>query len=230
MPKKFRSENTKAVEARARKAAAADADKAKKKKEAEDAYWTDDNKSQQRKQLRKAEKDQKKADNISKKRERDELYNSEMDTLKSAKAPVSSKSKQPTKVTRAQILENSERAKAEKDVKQAEKDLKQPEKEEPIEENINRILADQVAQGEITEARSVTDAISLLSVETELDRHPERRMKAAYTKFEDENIPRLKKEHPNLRMSQLRQILKKDWQKSLDNPMNQRFVAYNAKK
>ena len=63
----------------------------------------------------------------------------------------------------------------------------------------------------------------------ELDKHPEKRVKAAYTKYEETNLPRLKAENPNMRLSQLKQMLKKDWQKSPENPLNQRYQAYNAK-
>ncbi|KAK2164835.1 hypothetical protein LSH36_58g11026 [Paralvinella palmiformis] len=95
----------------------------------------------------------------------------------------------------------------------------------PLEENINRVVD---AEGE---ARSVDDAISLLSIkEPELDKHPERRMKAAFQEYEEKNLPRLKAENPNLRLSQLKQMLKKDWMKSPENPMNQRHLAYNIKK
>ncbi len=65
--------------------------------------------------------------------------------------------------------------------------------------------------------------------ETELDRHPERRLKAAYNAFEELNLPRLKLENPNLRLSQLKQLLKKDWMKSPENPLNQRTISYNTK-
>lgn len=63
----------------------------------------------------------------------------------------------------------------------------------------------------------------------QLDRHPERRLKAAYTAFEEKHLPRLKAENSNLRLSQLKQMLKKDWLKSPENPLNQRSLAYNAK-
>ncbi len=66
--------------------------------------------------------------------------------------------------------------------------------------------------------------------EAELDRHPERRAKAAFAAYEEVNLPRLKAENPNMRLSQLKQMLKKDWMKSPENPMNQRFAAYNTKK
>ncbi|KAG9486253.1 hypothetical protein GDO78_006586 [Eleutherodactylus coqui] len=65
-------------------------------------------------------------------------------------------------------------------------------------------------------------------VSKELDRHPERRMKAAFTAYEELNLPRLKEENPNMRLSQLKQLLKKEWMKSPENPMNQRHAVYNA--
>ena len=54
-------------------------------------------------------------------------------------------------------------------------------------------------------------------------------MKAAYTAFEAIHLPRIKSENPNLRLSQLKQILKKDWMKSADNPLNQMTGKYNLK-
>lgn len=47
-------------------------------------------------------------------------------------------------------------------------------------------------------------------------------MKAAYKAFEAENLPRIKAENPTLRMSQWKQILIKEWNKSPQNPMNNR--------
>lgn len=52
-------------------------------------------------------------------------------------------------------------------------------------------------------------------------------MKAAYEAFENTNLPRLKQENPTLRMSQLKQLLKKEWMKSPDNPFNKPTKAYN---
>lgn len=37
-------------------------------------------------------------------------------------------------------------------------------------------------------------------------------------------MPRLKVEHPTFRLSQLRQVLKKEWQKSPENPLNQKIL------
>ncbi len=63
----------------------------------------------------------------------------------------------------------------------------------------------------------------------DLDRHPERRMKAAYAAFEEANMARLKMENPNMRLSQLKQQLKKEWTKCPENPLNQRVATYNSK-
>ena len=54
-------------------------------------------------------------------------------------------------------------------------------------------------------------------------------MKAAYAAFEERELPRLKAENPNLRMSQVKQLVRKEWMKSPDNPMNKPHLAYNEK-
>lgn len=54
-----------------------------------------------------------------------------------------------------------------------------------------------------------------------VDRHPERRAKVAYDAFEKQRLPELKAENPNLRLSQLKQMIRKDWMKSPENPLNQ---------
>lgn len=87
--------------------------------------------------------------------------------------------------------------------------------------NPNHELRRRQQEGEV-DARTVDEAIAVLSVSKEaVDKHPEKRMKAAYTAFEERELPRLKAENPNLRLSQVKQLLRKEWMKSPDNPMNQ---------
>lgn len=99
----------------------------------------------------------------------------------------------------------------------------------PLEENINQLVANTLAAEGGIEARNVEEAISVLSVSDKQDSHPERRLKAAYAQFEEERLPVLKAENPNMRLSQIKQLLRKEWLKSPDNPLNQNFVAYNKK-
>ena len=49
-------------------------------------------------------------------------------------------------------------------------------------------------------------------------------MRAAFLEFEEENLERIKLENPGMRLSQLRQILKKEWLKSPKNPMNKALL------
>ncbi|KAJ2859494.1 hypothetical protein FB639_005769, partial [Coemansia asiatica] len=63
-----------------------------------------------------------------------------------------------------------------------------------------------------------------------VDRHPERRAKAAYKAFEDRVFERIKTENPGLRLSQIKSIIWKEWQKSPDNPFNQVLIQHNASK
>lgn len=56
-----------------------------------------------------------------------------------------------------------------------------------------------------------------------VDLHPEKRMKAAYLAYEERRLAEVKADNPNLRLSQLKQIIKKDWNKAPENPLNQRL-------
>ena len=92
----------------------------------------------------------------------------------------------------------------------------------PLHENPNHLLLQRKLEGH-HDASSIDEAIEALTVsdKKKVDIHPEKRLKAAYAAFEDRELPRLKSENPNLRLSQLKQLLKKEWMKSPDNPMNQ---------
>lgn len=87
-----------------------------------------------------------------------------------------------------------------------------------IDQNPNHLLRERMERGEI-DARTVEDAIDVLSVSSKpSDMHPERRLKVAFAAFEEREFPRLKAENPNLRQSQVKQLLRKEWMKSPENP------------
>ncbi|KAF7387044.1 hypothetical protein HZH68_012721 [Vespula germanica] len=206
MPKKFVGENSKAVAARARKAAAKEAENTKKALEAEEKAWQDDDKQVLKKKQKQEELEKKRQQQLEKKAEVKALLEKEMATIKVG-------GKQPTaKITKAEIMAAMEKR------NQAAKSEKKKEEEKPIEENLNRI----VIEGE--SAHGIDEALSILSVkDSEVDRHPEKRMKAAYASFEEKMMPIIKEQNPTLRLSQLKQILKKEWMKSPENPLNQKL-------
>ncbi|PWA28597.1 hypothetical protein CCH79_00013495, partial [Gambusia affinis] len=219
MPKKFQGENSKAATAKARKAEAKAVADARKKKEEEDALWEETDKHVLKKEQRKDDKEKRRLELLERKKENQRLLDEENARIK---GKAQKEAAAAGKVTRAQIqeiLQNDQ---------QQELEIKPKEKshlETPLEENINRVIAEEGSM----EARTIEEAISVLSTGPEdLDRHPERRMKAAFTAFEEANMPRLKIENPNMRLSQLKQQLKKEWGKSPENPLNQRFASYNS--
>ncbi|XP_057302422.1 coiled-coil domain-containing protein 124-like [Hydractinia symbiolongicarpus] len=229
MPKKNSSwgVNTKAAEARERKNQQKVEEQAAKQKAKDDAYWLDENKMEQRKKEKKDREQQKKEELLAKKLDAKKLLEEEEKGLHSS-AP--SKGKVVTKVTLSDIekIKEKERKRREHAAMLREKEKKKI-TENPVveEENPNRKMAELLAEEGAVEARSVNDAISVLSISggdsaVPVDRHPEKRMKAAYSDFEERELPRLKAENPNLRLSQLKQLLRKEWQKSPDNPMNNR--------
>lgn len=86
----------------------------------------------------------------------------------------------------------------------------------PLEENLNRAMAD------VQVATNIDEALQVLrmSSENDDDKHPEKRMKAAYKAYEDAQLPIIKAENPSLKLSQLKQIIFKNWQKASENPFN----------
>jgi len=219
MPKKFQGENSKAATARARKAEAQAVADARRRQEEDDALWQETDKHVLKKEQRKDDKEKKRLELLERKKENQRLLDEE-------NAKIKGKSQKEAgaggKVTRAQIEEVLQNEQQQEQHMLKEKSHL----ETPLEENVNRIIPD---EGTL-DARTIEDAIAALSTgPEEVDRHPERRMKAAFATYEEANMPRLKKENPNMRLSQLKQQLKKEWMKSPENPLNQRFATYNSK-
>jgi hypothetical protein len=82
-------------------------------------------------------------------------------------------------------------------------------------------------------ASGIDDALDALSlthgVKAEVDRHPERRFKAAYAAYEERRLPEIKVEHPGLRQNQMKELIRKEFEKSEENPFNKAgIVAYDA--
>ncbi|CAH7668160.1 hypothetical protein PPACK8108_LOCUS2628 [Phakopsora pachyrhizi] len=63
-----------------------------------------------------------------------------------------------------------------------------------------------------------------------VDAHPERRFKAAFETYKEQELPSVRKEHPGLRLQQYHELLFKKFQKHPNNPYNQVTVSYDATK
>lgn len=218
--------NTKAAEAKERKAEKQRSEKDAKQKAIEDGKWKDDNKVDQKKKERKENDQQKKLETLSRKQETKDLLEQEENSISSSKGSTSGKASSSKKVTLSEIdkIKELERKKQQQRQQQRQNGKKKIEEAPELEtENPNRRMAEMLAAENAVEARCVDDALSVLNIGDDgssVDKHPEKRMKAAYNEFEQRELPIIKQENPNLRLSQLKQILYKQWQKSPDNPMN----------
>ncbi|CAK9293981.1 unnamed protein product [Gordionus sp. m RMFG-2023] len=207
MPKKFKGENSKAAEARQRAEDKKTIEKAKIDKEKEDILWLDDDKLANKKIQRKENLEKKKIETLQKKLENKKAYEEEIILLK-GKSTSEKSINASSKVTQNQLLKQKNEELcifAENSLSRNKLNLVQP---FTLEENINKL--NPINEG----ARNIEQALEVLStLDIELDKHPERRMKAAYNAFEEQNLPRLKEENSNMRLSQLKQMLKKEWMK-----------------
>uniref|UniRef100_A0A0B7JHD0 DUF1014 domain protein n=1 Tax=Bionectria ochroleuca TaxID=29856 RepID=A0A0B7JHD0_BIOOC len=76
------------------------------------------------------------------------------------------------------------------------------------------------------------DALSLTNAsdDSKVDKHPERRFAAAYAKYEERRLQEMKADGSGvgLRLDQRKTRIRKEFEKSPDNPFNQVTAAYNA--
>lgn len=83
-------------------------------------------------------------------------------------------------------------------------------------------------------ASNIDDALELMEAATvrpgtaTVEKHPERRMEAAYKRFEEIEMPLLKQQNPGLKHSQLKERLFRIWKKSPQNPLNQAHISHRA--
>ncbi|CXI22589.1 conserved protein, unknown function [Plasmodium berghei] len=208
--------NSRAIEARMRKKM----EKDRKQKELEekrlDEYWKDDDKKAQAKIQRKIEAENKKQQKLDRKKELRELYGEEEKALKTNKESKATNAK----ITQAQILQRliEEKKKEMKDEKKKTENTNIHEME--LEDNLNHIIRDEM--GNYDECINATGIDNIINSLGNVSFEKTKKVKAAYKKYEEENLPLVKEEYKNLKLSQYKQILWKKFKKSADNPMNQK--------
>lgn len=223
-----KGENSKAVEARDRKASSKKDKTEKESKAKEDAYWVEAGEgSKSKAAAKKAEQDKARIEAAAKKAEAKRLAEEEEAAL--SKAKPKEKVTPAAKVTAYQLQRQREldAKKAEEAAREKALQTKREVTEEGYSalvevENVNKL------QGDV-EARNVDQAIAGLSVvdggSPEVDKHPERRLKAAYAAYLEAELPRMREEKPGLKMRQYQDMVWKSWQKSPQNPLVQAALA-----
>ena len=82
--------------------------------------------------------------------------------------------------------------------------------------------SDAIQAQNIDEALAAAAEMSI-SEEPSKDRHPEKRMKAAYKAYFEAQMPLMKEEFPGLKLSQYKDRIFNQWQKAPENPKNQQL-------
>ncbi|KIW94049.1 uncharacterized protein Z519_05365 [Cladophialophora bantiana CBS 173.52] len=103
--------------------------------------------------------------------------------------------------------------------------------------DLSQLDGDSSGKERALNASGIDNALDVLSLATEsandlkLDRHPERRFPAAYKAYEERRLPEIDQERPGLRRNQKIELIKKEFEKSDENPFNQAGnVRYDASK
>ncbi|KAI5803306.1 DUF1014 domain-containing protein [Peziza echinospora] len=210
MPKKVAVENTKKISGNAKKAASAAAKAEENQKKAaivEDTEWSKGAKSSAKKDA----ENEKKAELARKKAEKEALLKEEMESLKAAK-PSASKDKKKAAAAPAGPKRGIDAALA---------------GSSGFEDDSNKALPALSVSG----IDNALDALDLThGADAGVDRHPERRKRAAYAAFEERRLPEAREENKGLRLGQIKELLRKEFEKSDENPMNQinKNISYNA--
>lgn len=74
------------------------------------------------------------------------------------------------------------------------------------------------------------DALSLTgnNPSEKIDRHPERRFKAAYAAYEARRMPEVEEENKGLRKQQRVDLIRKEFERSPENPFNQASARFDS--
>lgn len=209
MAKKF-ALNGKAEEGRARKADAKEQQKQKLKSEkekAEEVKWTEGVKDETKRQQEEA----KRLEKLMKNQEKKELEQKEAQELakyKSSGNKNKSSEAKPEPLLKSKSF-NWGALSLSSDGGQSSESL------------------EKFSASNLDDALLILESANTSSTSLNVEKHPERRMKAAFSLFEANEMPKLREEYPTLKHSQLLERLHKLWKKSPDNPFNQLHVAHN---
>ncbi|XP_050508324.1 coiled-coil domain-containing protein 124-like [Diabrotica virgifera virgifera] len=207
MPKKFVGENTKAIASRERKKIQKESKLKENEERINEELWKNTDKQSEKKQAKIEAAEKKKQEVKQKKLEAKDQLEKELASIKVKRG------KEVKKLTRAEISSQRNEADAKNKSLNLSSHL-----EEPLERNLNKLPIDNAES-----ARNIDDAILLLTDHVDEDRHPEKRMKAAYKCYEEKCLKDLKVTHPSLKLSQLKQMVFKNWKTAPENPLLQKM-------
>ncbi|GAA5813251.1 hypothetical protein MFLAVUS_006726 [Mucor flavus] len=92
-----------------------------------------------------------------------------------------------------------------------------------------RVVTKKTIPTTLDDDETSTKKVKPILTEKDIEKHPERRFKNALKEYEEREVKNFRAQYPGLRLSQLKEIMYKEFQKSPDNPFNQSNVfSYNS--
>jgi hypothetical protein len=191
-----------------------DSARADSARKAEESKWADDDKSVQAKEARRLERERKADEQLMKAREKAALLEAE----EAANSNIGKNKKTPPPKIRQSDIKVSALSALSFDTKKKKPAAPIVVNDLPIEPNLNREMSEvEVARG--STAQAVAAISSALKSDLAVDIHPEKRMKALHAAFEERRMRELVSEKPNLKRSQYKDMIFREWLKSPENPM-----------
>lgn len=77
-----------------------------------------------------------------------------------------------------------------------------------------------IGEEKVEEANTIAEALAILKVREGEQERVEKRKKSAYGQFEERRLAELKSANPHFRLSEVKKIIFKEWQKCPENPIN----------
>ena len=212
---------------------------------AEAAQWSVGTNS--KKAQRDAEAEAKRRERLAGKAERAALAESETDSILAAKAPVGKARK--AQRGRAGYLKHNIPAFGTDGAKKKKKKKKKASEEhpsertgkrviaspsgsvrDPVEPNLNRLRQLQLEEGVhcatgLDSSLAAALAVASPARAADVDRNPQRRMKAAFAAYSEREMTRIRAERSALRRGQIQEMIFKSWQRAGENPMNAAAAA-----
>ena len=220
MPKKFGT-NSKKEEAREKEQTKKKEARADEVKKVEDYQWAETDDKVLKKLDKDKEKEQKRLEILKRKQENKELVEKEMEEL------LKTKTKDVVKApTRAEIQEHKE-----KEIKKIVEKNKEQTKEITDEIDIDKVFINENYKNaimsesgvEVIDASGVDDTLDELTA-VEYDKHPEKRMRAAWNAYFEKELPAYREANPGFKRTQLINMIQKEFKKSPENPIYKQKV------
>ena len=224
--------NEKKEEAREKEETKKTKQKSKAEKDKEESKWVETDPKLLKKKEKEIEEEKKQVEKIKKEQEKKELYEKEEQEL--AKIKLAKPNGMEGKALRkqandaAQEIENrmyEKYAQKEKEALKKKKFDSEEETDAQIDAEFGHLYKFQKGKFEKEEnnleAESLNEAVEKMDLGgKEADLHPERRMKRAWGIYQEKNLEIERKKYPGFKRNKVVEMMREDFKKSPQNPMN----------